>query len=214
MIVKVAKKQKPYLLATGASNLNEVKSAVEIGLKVNRQMILMQCNTNYTASLENFRYINLNVLKTYSELFDDLVLGLSDHTPGHSTVLGAIALGARAIEKHFTDDCNRDGPDHKFSMDPDTWREMVERARELELALGDGKKAVEENENDTVIVQRRSICASKNLKAGSTLYREDFIMLRPAPEKSFRPYEADKLVGRQLKSDKEKGEVIAFDDVA
>ena len=213
MIVKVAKKQKPYLLATGASNLNEVKSAVEIGLKINRQMILMQCNTNYTASLENFRYINLNVLKTYSELFDDLVLGLSDHTPGHSTVLGAIALGARAIEKHFTDDCNRNGPDHKFSMDPDTWREMVERARELELALGDGKKAVEENENDTVIVQRRSICASKNLKAGSTLCREDFIMLRPAPEKSFRPYEADELVGRQLKSDKEEGEVIAFDDV-
>jgi len=54
----------------------------------------MQCNTNYTASLENFKYINLNVLKTYRDMFPDMILGLSDHTPGHATVLGAVALGA------------------------------------------------------------------------------------------------------------------------
>ena len=85
-----------------------------------------------------------------------MVLGLSDHTPGHSTVLGAVALGARMVEKHFTDDISRTGPDHKFSMDPRSWREMVERTRELEAALGDGEKKIEENERDTVIVQRRS----------------------------------------------------------
>ena len=64
----------------------------------------MQCNTNYTASEENFNHINLNVLKTYRTMFPDVILGLSDHTAGHATVLGAVAFGARVMEKHFTDD--------------------------------------------------------------------------------------------------------------
>ena len=76
----------------------------------------MQCNTNYTGSNENFNFIELNVLKTYRKEFKNIVLGLSDHTPGHTTVLGAVALGAKVIEKHFTDSNAREGPDHKFSM--------------------------------------------------------------------------------------------------
>ena len=91
----------------------------------------MQCNTNYTGSPDNFRHIQLNVLRTFASLYPDCVLGLSDHTPGHATTLGAVALGARVIEKHFTDDTAREGPDHPFSMDPFSWREMVERTREL-----------------------------------------------------------------------------------
>ena len=74
----------------------------------------MQCNTNYTASLENFHHINLNVLRSFRKEFPKMVLGLSDHTPGNTTVLGAVAIGARIIEKHFTDDNLRDGPDHLF----------------------------------------------------------------------------------------------------
>ena len=99
-------------------------------------MALLQCNTNYTASLENFKYINLKVLEQYKNKFPNLILGLSDHTPGHATVLGSVALGGRIVEKHFTDDNNRDGPDHLFSMNPETWKEMVDRTRELEESLG------------------------------------------------------------------------------
>ena len=131
----------PFFIATGASTLQEVKEAMSVAMENTNKIILMQCNTNYTASLENFKYIALNVLK-HTVNFSETVLGLSDHTPGHSTVLGSIALGARAIEKHFTDDTNRDGPDHKFSMDPSTWKEMVDRTRELELALGTEEKDV------------------------------------------------------------------------
>ena len=122
----------------------------------------MQCNTNYTGSLENFKYININVLKDYKKQFKDTILGLSDHTPGHETVLGAIALGAKSVEKHFTDDNNRVGPDHDFAMNPDTWKEMVLRARELELSLGNAVKKVEKNETETVIIQRRSIRLNKD----------------------------------------------------
>ena len=151
----IASKGKPYILATGASSIDEVDRAVQAATQVNPQLALLQCNTNYTGNLENFRYIQLNVLQTYRAMYPDLVLGLSDHTPGHSCVLGAVALGARIIEKHFTDDCTREGPDHKFSMNPACWQEMVERTRELEYALGNGIKRVEENERETVVVQRQ-----------------------------------------------------------
>ena len=73
-----------------------------------------------------------------------MILGLSDHTSGHATVVGAVALGARVIEKHFTDDTTREGPDHKFAMDPNTWAAMVENTRQLERALGSADKVVAE----------------------------------------------------------------------
>jgi len=112
MVEHIASKQKPYIMASGASTIDDVLRAVSRGLAINPMLCLMQCNTNYTASLENFKFIQLNVLKVYRQMFPDLVLGLSDHTPGLATVLGAVSLGARMIEKHFTDDINRIGPDH------------------------------------------------------------------------------------------------------
>ena len=107
IIEKIAHQNKPYILATGASNFSEVIHAVQCALKINKDFCLMQCNTNYTNSLENFKYINLNVIKTYMQIFPEILLGLSDHTPGHTTVLGAISLGAKMIEKHFTDNNDR-----------------------------------------------------------------------------------------------------------
>ncbi|HLE52232.1 MAG TPA: N-acetylneuraminate synthase family protein, partial [Anaerolineales bacterium] len=101
-LVRMARKGKPIILATGASNIGEVQRAVHTILPINPQLVLMQCNTNYTASLENFDHIHLRVLNTYRTMFPEVVLGLSDHTSGHATVLGAIAMGARVIEKHFT----------------------------------------------------------------------------------------------------------------
>ena len=127
MLRKVASKKKPVFFATGAADLEEVKNAYKIINRLNKKICIMQCNTNYTGSLDNFNYINLNVLKKYKKLFPNAIIGLSDHTPGHETVLGAIALGIKVVEKHFTDDNKRIGPDHSFSMTSSTWREMVER---------------------------------------------------------------------------------------
>ena len=138
MVEKVARQDKPYFLACGASTLDEVVDAVSWAGAINKKLGLMQCNTNYTASLDNFKYIHLNVINTLRQMYPSMVLGLSDHTPQHATVLGAVALGASMIEKHFTDDTTRVGPDHAFSMDAVSWREMVDRTRELELAMGQG----------------------------------------------------------------------------
>ncbi len=206
MLQKVASKGKPMILGTGASDISEVQRAVHAIQAINPQLVLMQCNTNYTGSLENFKHIHLNVLKAYRVIFPDVVLGLSDHTPGHATVLGAVALGASVVEKHFTDDTNREGPDHSFSMTPATWREMVDRTRELEYALGGADKRLVDNEKETVVVQRRCLRASQNLKAGMILSRELIDVLRPAPRDAIFPYELDRVLGMRLRVDVPAGE--------
>lgn len=208
---KVAAKQKPVLLATGASELSEVRRAVDEILAINPQLVLMQCNTNYTGNPDNFRHINLRVLDSYRNLFPRAILGLSDHTPGHATVLGAVALGARVIEKHFTDDNRRDGPDHAFSMTPHTWREMVDRTRELESALGSSTKAVADNERETLLVQRRCLRAATDLSAGRVLRADMLEALRPAPCDAVMPYDLDQVVGRQLTCRLPAGECLRWE---
>lgn len=213
MVEYIAAKRKPYFLATGAASSDDVVQAVRAALAINPQLVLMQCNTNYTASLENFKYIQLNVLRTYQAMFPDLILGLSDHTPGHATVLGAVALGARVIEKHFTDDTSREGPDHHFAMDPHTWRDMVDRTRELENALGCGIKQIEENEQDTAVVQRRSVCLIRDLSAGTVVQQSDLVMLRPCPSNAIPPYELGALLGKTLRHSKAAGEYLKWSDL-
>ena len=139
MIEKVTKTRKPVMIATGAATIDEVKNAVSILKSYESEIVLMQCNTNYTGKDENFDFINLNVLKTYHEMFSNVVMGLSDHTHGAITTLGAVALGAKVIEKHFTDDVNRDGLT-TFSMTPKSWKRMVEGTRILERAMGKKEK--------------------------------------------------------------------------
>lgn len=210
IIERMASKGKPIFLATGASTIQDVVRAVEAVEKHTKDLCLMQCNTNYTASLENFKYISLNVLKTYATMFPDIVLGLSDHTPGHATVLGAVALGARAVEKHFTDDNNREGPDHKFSMNPQSWKEMVDRTRELEQALGSPIKKIEDNEVETVCLQRRSIRAKIDLKVGDKLSAENLEVLRPCPEDGMPPYELENIIGKEIINPIPKGEHVKW----
>lgn len=191
----IARKGKPVLLATGASDIGDVQRAVHAILAINPKLVLMQCNTNYTASVENFDHIHLNVLKTFQTMFPDLVLGLSDHTYGHATVLGAVALGARVIEKHFTDDNDRVGPDHRFAMNPKTWAEMVQASRELERAMGSGDKVVAENEQQTVVIQRRCLRAAREIQPGEIITREMVDVLRPATKGAIMPYEIPDLIG-------------------
>ena len=213
IIEKIASKKKPVILATGASTLIDVDRAIKVILKKNSDICLMQCNTNYTAEKKNFNYINLNVLKTFAKKYPKIILGLSDHTIGHATVLGAIALGARMVEKHFTDKNDKEGPDHKFSMNPKSWKEMIERSRELENSLGSGEKIIEKNENETVILQRRAIRTKTKLPKGLKLKSADLICLRPCPSNGILPFELKKIVGKTLKKDIEKGDLIKWKDL-
>jgi sialic acid synthase SpsE len=211
MLEKIANTGKPVLFASGASNLAEVIRAVDVLTNLNDQVLLMQCNTNYTASLENFKYINLNVLNTYKLLFPDLILGLSDHTPGHVTVLGAVALGAKAIEKHFTDDISRKGPDHAFSMDPKTWREMVNATRLLEQSLGSEIKKVEDNEKETLVLQRRAIRVTKDINKDELLIIENIQFQRPCPADAIHPNDIKKIINKKLTKNIVNGDYLRLE---
>jgi sialic acid synthase SpsE len=202
----IIEKKKPVILATGASTSEDVSRVMNMAINKTKDLVLMQCNTNYTGSKENYGYCNLNVLKQFSRDYPNVVLGLSDHTAGHATTLGAIALGARVIEKHFTDDNNQVGPDHGFAMNPKSWKDMVDRSYELLVALGDGVKRVEPNEEHSKLVQRRCLRVVNSLDKGHILTSEDFISLRPISEGGFEPYEKNNLIGKELLFDIAAGE--------
>ena len=208
LIEKIAKLKKPIMLATGASNFFEVKQAVKTISKYNNKLVLMQCNTNYTLDNLNYKNLNLNVLETYKKEFPGIVLGLSDHTSNEVSTLGAIAMGAKVIEKHFTDANYRTGPDHSFSLNPKSWSEMINKSRLLEQTLGSGEKKIEKNEKDSYLIQRRSICASRLVLKGEVLKKKDLIFLRPLPSNAFHPYQIDKVIGKTAKKDIDKYQVI------
>lgn len=213
MLEHIALKGKPVILSSGVATIGEVQQAVHTILPLNQQLVLLQCNTNYTASPVNFDHIHLRVLQTYQTLFPEIPVGLSDHTHGHATVLGAVALGARVIEKHFTDDTSRVGPDHPFSMTPVTWREMVDRTRELERALGSADKSVSGNEVDTTIVQRRCLRASRDIRSGEVFTREMIDVLRPATPGAIRPDQVFQVVGTRALKDIPMGKELRWTDL-
>jgi len=209
----IAAKGKPVILASGAATLAEVERAVETVSAHTSDVVLLQCNTNYTANESNFDHLHLNVLKTYALLWPDLVLGLSDHTHGPAAVLGAVALGARVIERHFTDDNARPGPDHKFALEPTAWRYMVDEVRHLERALGSTHKFVADNEIDTAVVQRRCVRAAIAIEAGSMVTREMLDVLRPATPGAITPDELADVPGARTRRRLEAGEEIRWSDL-
>jgi sialic acid synthase SpsE len=213
MLEKVAATGKPVIFSTGAATIGEVQQALDVLSKLNKDLIMLQCNTNYTGSEENFDYIHLNVLSTYSQMYPNIVIGLSDHTPGDVTVLGSVTLGARVVEKHFTDDTSRPGPDHPFSMDPTTWREMVDRTRLLERALGSTEKFVQSNEEETIVLQRRSIRLIRNVLEGERVSAEDVRFQRPCPIGAFSINSVNEIIGKTFSRDMETGEHIQVSDI-
>jgi sialic acid synthase SpsE len=210
---RMAAKGKPFFIATGASDIGEVQRAVHAVLKINKQLVLMQCNTNYTASPDNYDHLHLNVLRTYASMFPGVILGLSDHTHGLAPVLGAVTLGARVIERHFTDSNDREGPDHKFAMNPGNWAKMVEETRLLERSLGSPDKFISGNEDQTAIIQRRCLRAARAIKAGETFSREMIDVLRPATPGAIKPSEIQAVIGTKALHDLQLGEELRWTDL-
>jgi len=210
---RMAAKGKPFFIATGASTIGEVQKAVHAILKINKQLVLMQCNTNYTASPDNYDHLHLNVLKTYAIMFPEVILGLSDHTHAVAPVVGAVALGARVIERHFTDSNDREGPDHKFAMNPENWAKMVEEVRLLERAMGSPDKFIVSNEVQTAIVQRRCLRAARDIKAGEVFTRDMIDVLRPATPGAIKPDQIQDVIGTKALVDMSLGKELRWTDL-
>ncbi|MBM3946472.1 MAG: flagellar biosynthesis protein FlgA [SAR202 cluster bacterium] len=207
-IAEVAKTGKPVFLSTGASELAEVAEAVAaVRSTGNDQLILLQCIVNYPSRHES---ANIRVLETYRKAFGTLV-GYSDHSPGDVVPLGAIALGACVIEKHFTLDRRRVGPDHGHSLEPQEFHAMVERGRVLQRALGSSEKRVMEEEKDSKVIMRRSLHTQRAVAAGEPFTEGNVIALRPAT--GIAPALRPLVLGRKAVRSMAAGQAIRWEDV-
>lgn len=205
LLSKAILTKKPVMLSTGASNMEEVKTVVKFF--DDYPFVLMHCNTNYEDSPSNDQYLNLRIINRYKNVFGYMaVIGYSSHTNSSSEIIATI-LSAKVIEAHFTDGCSN-SPDDTFALLPNAFRETVEATRHIETMLGDGTKRVEENEKDTVVLQRRCLRAAVDLSAGTILGPEHVVALRPAPEGSLDPFRLNEVVGKTIRMPFVKGQAF------
>jgi len=208
LIEHIARKQKPIILGTGASTMGEIEVAVAtIRAAGNKDIVLLQCVTNYPAP---FEHANIRAMVTLREAFQ-VPVGYSDHTPGSVVPLGAVALGACIIEKHFTFDKTRPGPDHPFAMDVPETKAMVRDIRLLESALGSAIKQVTPAETETAIIQRRGLFARVDIPAGAVITEEMIAPLRPAT--GISPPHLPLIIGRKATVDIHEGEPITWEKI-
>jgi sialic acid synthase SpsE len=192
----VARKGLPMIVSTGMADLSDVKAAVQaLRHTGNSQIILLHCVSAYPADPAT---VNLRAMRTLTRQFN-VPVGFSDHTRGIEVAVGAAALGACVIEKHFTLDRRMSGPDHRASLEPSELAAMIHAIRSVQSALGDGFKRPATVERDTARVARRSLVAARDIEAGETLDRGAIEVKRPG---TGLPASAlDSLVGRRARMD-------------
>lgn len=202
----VAKKGRPIILSTGLSTMDDVRETVRVAREggfVDR-LILLQCTSNYPAMPEE---INLNVLTTYKKEFPDVAFGFSDHSPTDTASIGAVALGACVVEKHFTLDNSFEGPDHSSSLDGPALKGWVSKVREISNSMGSPEKEITGSEKKNLSMRKFIV-----IKKGS---RDDIIdesmltSMRTGDGILPQDKNLKKIIGKRLKNDIK--EAAAFD---
>lgn len=171
----IAKTRKPVILSTGMSELSEIKSAVKLFKKFKIPLAILQTTSIYPA---NYSDINLGVIEKYYDIFD-VPVGLSDHSIGIYTALGAVAKGACIIEKHITLDKKMPGPDQKLSLEPDELTELVKGCKAVKLALGNTKKILQ-HEKPVLRFARESVVSKSIIAKGEKFTSKNITTKRPA----------------------------------
>lgn len=212
LLIHIAKKGKPVVLSTGGANVEEIDAAVAV-LKehgpdhpLNEWLLLNQCVACYPAPADQ---INLRAMDFLRERYGVLV-GYSDHTLSNAMCLAAVALGARWIEKHFTDrKTGRDFHDHALSSEPEEMAQLVRDIRDIEAGLGQRGKFRAPCEETGLPRLRRGIAVNRDMKAGETITAEDITWLRP--ESDFPIGAEDRVIGRKLAKDVSMGYLLRFE---
>lgn len=198
----------PLILSTGMGDLSEVEAAVAAvrgrGL---RELVLLHCVSSYPAAAEE---VNLRAMETLAEVFD-VPVGYSDHTLGIEVALAAVALGACVVEKHFTLDRTRPGPDHRASIEPDELAALVAGVRRVELALGHGRKERAPSEQDVAAVARRSLVAAVDVAAGTVLTGEMIALRRPGT--GLLPSALSEVIGRRAAVELSAGALLRWEEL-
>ncbi|MEG1875965.1 MAG: N-acetylneuraminate synthase [Lachnospiraceae bacterium] len=202
-LVELAMTHQPIVMSTGMSNVEEIEEAIRVLQEHGSGAIrLLHCNTEYPTP---FSDVNLRAMQTLREKFC-VEVGYSDHTQGIEVPIAAVALGATIIEKHFTLDRMMEGPDHKASLEPAELAEMVQEIRNIELAMGDGRKQPSESEQKNMLIARKSIVASKAIREGD-IFTEDNITTK-RPGSGINPMQWAEVLGQTANRDYEEDELI------
>lgn len=174
---KIGRTLKPVVMSTGMSTLQEVRDAVAILKKAGtKEITLLHCNTQYPTPMQD---VNLRAMQTLEKELE-LPVGYSDHTKGIEIPVAAVGMHAQVIEKHFTLDRNMEGPDHAASLEPEELKAMVQAVRNVEQALGSGKKEPSPSECCNISVVRKSIVAKCQIQKGEIFTEENLTVKRPA----------------------------------
>lgn len=200
LLGKIAALKKPMLISTGMSFVSEIEQVASFLKKVNAEYVLLHCNSTYPAPHHD---VNLNFLKILKERFSDII-GYSGHEAGISVTCAAVAMGAKVIERHLTIDKGFPGPDHKASLLPEEFSELVKQIRIIESALGDGVRFPTRGEYLNRETLSKSIVAARDLKKGTVLTHDDIDLKSPGKGTSPLKYDlfvGKKIVARNLKKD-------------
>ena len=195
---KIASKHRPVIMSTGMCEMQEIADALavlEAGGLTRDQITLLHCNTQYPTP---FADVNLAAMHTIAATFGTKV-GYSDHTRGIEVPIAAVAMGAKVIEKHFTLDCNMEGPDHKASLEPHQLKAMVDAIRNVEEAIGSAEKHATASETPNKEVARKSIVAARAIAKGEVLTEENITVKRPG--NGISPMLWDSVIGTKAKRD-------------
>ena len=210
---KIAAAGIPVILSTGMSTIDEIIDAVEIltgqskkypteSKLTKEDIILLHCNTEYPTP---FCDVNLSAMRAIQEA-TGIRVGYSDHTVGIEVPIAAVAQGACVIEKHFTLDRNLPGPDHKASLEPSDLAAMVKAIRNIEQALGNGRKEVSQSERKNIPIARKSIVAARTIRKGETLTEDNITVKRPGD--GISPMMWDSVIGTTATKDFDYDQLI------
>ena len=199
-------KEKKIIVSSGMATIEELQVCIDILVQAGtpqNQIVLLHCNTEYPTPDCNVNLLAIHALK---KAFPEMQIGFSDHSVGFLAAVGAAALGAVMIEKHFTLDKNFPGPDHKASATPEELKILCEQVRRVEKMLGNGEKIVTESERKNKIVARKSIVAAREIKKGEVFTEENIACKRPG--NGISPMRWHQLLGRTAEKEFEEDALI------
>ena len=202
----IGKKNKAVILSTGMGSLEEIREAVKTLKKTgNKNFAILHCVSIYPTP---HKLANLNNIRGLIDEFPNIPIGFSDHTIGPEAAAAAIALGASIIEKHLTLDKKMPGPDHKSSIEPKEFINMVTCIRNVEKCLGSNRKIPSPSEIKNKVLIRKSIVASKRIKPGDTFNYENITFKRPGSGLS--PMMTDEIIGKISTKEYKKDDFICL----
>jgi len=208
LLEEYSKKKLPMIISTGMGKELEIDEAVKTIEKNNKNLAILHCVSSYPTDLDD---LNLNKIITLKKKYPKHIIGFSDHSQGIFAAEISVALGAKIFEKHFTLDKNMDGTDHRFSASPAEFKEIVQKIRNVEKALGKPDLKPTKKEEKMRKICHRSIVASKEILKNEKLTKQNITVKRPGtglPPKYYK-----KILGKKAKKDIKKNDLIKLEEI-